>query len=176
MVDAEAGITIPLSSTWHIEPAVRGGYPHIAGFSVTMGAKIPFRTERDIYTYHSAAKCVMFGPNTGQYNAGIDRDTRKQNELVLNDVAQTLRRNPDYRVRIEGHAYPVINNPNEYNWLIAVSRTRADAVARLLRARGVMEKQIDIIAFGGTRPVTRDPDRWDRNHRVELIVFQDAAE
>ena len=186
MADAEAGITIPLSSTWHIEPAIRGGYPHIAGVSVTMGAKIPSRAGRNTYTdttttyvyssVPSAVKCVMFGPNTGQYNADIDRSTRKQNEQVLNDIAQTLIKNPDYHVRIEGHANPVTNNPSEDDRLMALSKTRADAVADLLMERGVTEKQMDIIAFGGTRTITGDHDHWNRNRRVEMIVFQDTTE
>ena len=33
LADAAAGITIPLSARWHFEPSIRGGYPHIAGFS-----------------------------------------------------------------------------------------------------------------------------------------------
>ncbi|MDR0290129.1 MAG: hypothetical protein LBI06_04270, partial [Treponema sp.] len=41
MADAALGVTIPLSARWHIEPSIRGGYPHIAGFSITAGVKFP---------------------------------------------------------------------------------------------------------------------------------------
>ena len=41
LFDAAAGVTIPLSSRWYIEPSVRGGYPHIVGASITLGYKFP---------------------------------------------------------------------------------------------------------------------------------------
>jgi len=43
LLDAAAGVTIPMSSRWHIEPSVRVGYPFIAGASVTAGLKLPMR-------------------------------------------------------------------------------------------------------------------------------------
>jgi hypothetical protein len=41
MADAAAGVTIPLNPRWHIEPAVRGGYPHLLGGGITVGYKFP---------------------------------------------------------------------------------------------------------------------------------------
>jgi len=174
MLDAATGVTIPLSSTWHIEPAVRGGYPHIAGVSITVGKKMPFRSEHE--KEPSPVRFVMFGSYSGEYNKAIDDGTRKCNELAVNDIAKTLRKNPDYRVRIEGHANPVINDPSETNRLMTLSKTRADVVAGLLRERGVKEEQMVVIAYGGTRPVTSDQRYWDKNRRVELIIFRDITE
>jgi len=197
MLDAATGITIPLTSIWHIEPAVHGGYPHIIGFSITTGGKIPFRPDRTdrtdmIYRINktdktdgtnkaeqnkcvSSVKLIMFGADTGKYNAGINRDTQKQNELILNDVAKMLEKNPNYRVKIDGHANPVTNKPDEANRLMTLSKTRADTVAEQLKARGVKEKQIVITAFGCTKPVTSNKSSWNKNRRVELIVFQDTV-
>jgi len=174
MLDAAAGVTIPLSQLWHIEPAVRGGYPHIAGASVTVGKKMPFRAEREKFL--SPVKYVMFGSYIGEYNKEIDADTVKLNEMALNDAARTLKKNPCYKVRIEGHANPVLNKPSEKDMLMSLSRTRADAVAAQLRAKGVKEEQMLVAAYGGTRPVTDDQRCWSLNRRVELIVFQDTAE
>jgi len=174
MFDAATGITIPLSSTWHIEPAVRGGYPHIAGASITLGKKIPFRSEHE--KEPSPVRFVMFGSYNGEYNKAVSGGIRKRNELAVNDIANTLMKNPDYSVRIEGHANPVINDQSETNKLMNLSKTRADVVAGLLRERGVKEEQIIIIAYGGTRPVTGDQRYWDKNRRVELIIFRDITE
>jgi len=173
MLDAAVGITIHLTSTWHIEPAVHGGYPHIVGAGITIGKKIPLRPECVKSAFPS--KFIMFGAYTGEYNVEIGRDTMKQNELALNDIAKKLMANPNYRVRIEGHANPVMNNPDETNSLMTLSKTRANTVAGLLKAKGVREEQMVIIAYGGARPVTNDQRYWDRNRRVELVIFQDIT-
>ncbi|MDR0301604.1 MAG: OmpA family protein [Treponema sp.] len=195
MADAALGVTIPLTSRWHIEPAVRGGYPHIVGGSITAGYKFPL-PQKTSYTVvppvveHvevirtlppneiikrlmiTAVEFVLFGPNIGRYNTGIDRDAQGLNELVLNTIAKTLKENPDYRVRIEGHANPVTTDPGEADELMALSALRSNAVAEQLKAKGVKEEQMVVIAFGGTRTVTSDHDIWNRNRRVELIIIQ----
>ncbi|MDR0495142.1 MAG: OmpA family protein [Treponema sp.] len=181
MVDAAAGVTIPLGSRWHIEPSVRGGYPHIMGASITVGCKSPLpyksrnknRSSDEILKNIKIASIeyVMFGPDTGKYNADIDRNTREMNEQVLDVVAKALKENPEYRIRIEGHANPVTNDPSEAKRLMNISQTRANAIAGQLRARGVCENQMITIAFGGTRPFTSAYDNRDKNRRVELIVI-----
>jgi outer membrane protein OmpA-like peptidoglycan-associated protein len=199
MADAAAGVTIPLTPRWHIEPSVRGGYPHIAGASLTAGYKFPLpqktkyeKTPPEIQTeiqiveviktlppneiikriMITAVEFILFGPDIGRYNIGIDRDAQGLNELVLNNIAKTLKENPDYRVRIEGHANPVTTDPREADELMALSTMRANVVAEQFKARGVSEDQVVVIAFGGTRTVTSDHDIWNRNRRVELIVIQ----
>jgi hypothetical protein len=195
MADAALGVTIPLNPRWHIEPAVRGGYPHIVGGGITVGYKFPLpektkyeKTPPEIQTVEiirtlppneiikrimiSAVEFILFGPDIGRYNVGIDRDAQGLNELVLNNIAKTLKDNPDYRVRIEGHANPVTTDPHEADELMALSTMRANVVAEQLKARGINEAQMVVIAFGGTRTVTSDHDIWNRNRRVEMIVIQ----
>jgi len=177
LFDAAAGVTIPLTSRWHIEPVVRGGYPHIAGVGLTAGYKFPLYQQfpstaiikRIMIT---AVEYILFGPDIGKYNVGIDHDAEGLNELVLNNIAQTLKENPHFQVRIEGHANPVTNNPDEAGRLMTLSSIRAREVAAQLKAKGVNEGQMVIIAFGGTRTVTSEHDIWNRNRRVELIVMQ----
>ena len=205
MFDAAAGVTIPLTPRWHIEPSIRGGYPHMFGAAVTAGYKFPLpqktkyellpgateyidRTEyveviREVIRtlppneiikriMITSVEYVLFGPNIGSYNIAIDRDASGLNDLVLNQTAQTLKENPDYRVRIEGHANPVTTDPDEADELMVLSSIRANEVAKQLRNRGVSEEQMVIIAFGGTRIITSDHDIWNRNRRVELTVIQ----
>ena len=195
MADAAAGITIPLTSRWHIEPSVRGGYPHIVGFGITVGCKFPLpqktkyeKLPPEIQTVEiirtlppneiikrimiAEVEFVLFGPDIGKYNIGIDHDAQGLNELVLNSIAKTLKENPDLRVRIEGHANPVTTDPHEADELMTLSTLRANVVAEQLKTKGVNEEQMVVIAFGGTRTVTSDHDIWNRNRRVELIVIQ----
>jgi len=194
LADAALGVTIPLSPRWHIEPTVRGGYPHIFGFSLTAGYKFPlpqktiretrFRTEfvgigrasppNEIIRRMMIASVefVLFGPDIGRYNIGIDRDAEGLNELVLNQTAQKLKGDSNLRVRIEGHANPVTTDPNEADELMTLSAVRANAIATQLRARGVTNDQMVVVSFGGTRTVTSDQDIWNRNRRVELVLIQ----
>ena len=202
MADAALGVTIPLTSRWHIEPLIRGGYPHIVGFSVTAGYKFPL-PRKTVYQniqnveqggkpeieyveiirtlppeeiikriLISSVEFILFAGDIGRYNVGIDRDAQGLNELVLNSIAQSLKENPDLRVRVEGHANPVTTDPNEADELMTLSAMRANNVASQLRARGVNDEQMVIISYGGTRTVTSDHDIWNRNRRVELILIQ----
>jgi outer membrane protein OmpA-like peptidoglycan-associated protein len=180
MFEAAAGVTIPLGSRWHIEPSIRGGYPHIAGFSLTAGYKFPFPknakprgpSSNDIIKrIHIASfDTILFGPDTEQYNANIDLGVGDLNDKVLNSTAETLKENPEFRVRIEGHANPVTKAPGEAARLMALSRKRADIIAEKLREKGVNEEQMVITAFGGTRIISNDARNINR--RVELIVVQ----
>jgi len=197
LFDVSAGVTIPLTERWHIEPSIRTGYPHLFGGSVTAGYKFPLpeKTKYQIYQLPgrteyfevikslppeeivkrvmiTAVEYVLFGPDIGMYNIGIDRDAQQLNELVLNYTAQTLKDNPNYRVRLEGHANPYTINVSEIEDLMVLSAMRADVVAEQLRSRGVDEEQIVMIHFGGGRTVTNEWDFRNRNRRVELIILQ----
>jgi outer membrane protein OmpA-like peptidoglycan-associated protein len=199
LLDAAVGVTIPFTDRWHIEPSIRVGYPHIWGISLTSGYKfkLPERVVTRTTTHLEyvtvdrapsfnsesvrriiipAIEFVLFGPDIGSYNIGIDRDAQQLNELVLNAVTQMLRNDPDLRVRIEGHANPNTINRSETEDLMALSVMRANVVADQLRARGVSDDQIVLIAFGGTRTATNEWDVRNRNRRVELMIIQFDAE
>ena len=202
LLDASAGITIPLSERWQIEPSVRFGYPFIAGAALTAGVRFPLpRREAppQIWTvteyveiirtlppvevirelppveivrsvFVAQIEYVMFGPDMTRYNDGIDADGRALNDLVIDQVARVLRENPEFVVRIEGHANPVTHAPGETEELVALSEARANEVARRLRERGVDDDRIVVAALGGTRIIAGDHDHWNVNRRVELMV------
>jgi len=192
LADAGIGITVPLTERWHIEAMGRGGYPHLFGASVTAGYKFPLpekikyqkETERvevvKTMTPNEIIKVIkitsieyiIFGPDIGSYNVGIDRDAQQLNELVLNQIASDLKENPDYRLRIEGHANPYTINHSEAEDLMALSALRSNTVAEQLRQRGVSDDQMVLIAYGGTRNATSEWDIRNRNRRVELMVIQ----
>lgn len=189
LFDAALGATIPLSERWHIEPSIRGGYPHIWGVSLTAGYKFPLpratRSETTVEVIRtvppseivrrvmiSAVEFILFGPDIGSYNVGIDHDAQQLNELVLNYTARTLRENPNFRVRIEGHANPYTINVSEADELMTLSAMRSNVVAQQLKLRGVSEEQIVIVSFGGTRTATNEWDVRNRNRRVEMIILE----
>jgi len=192
LFETTTGVTIPLSKRWHIEPQIRGGYPFIFGISLTAGYKYPLpqkvitnRSTKYVEVIKtippeeiikrvmiSSVEFILFGPDIGTYNIGIDRDAQQLNEMVLNYTVQTLKTNPNYRVRIEGHANPYTINHSEVDELKILSGKRANVVAEELKDRGVDENQIVIISFGGTRTATNEWDIRNRNRRVEMIITQ----
>jgi len=197
LADAAFGLTIPLSPRWHIEPLVRGGFPHIFGFSITAGYKFPlpekilYQREEVIRTQEvkviepneiikiiriASIEFVLFGPDIGQYNLGIDRDAQQLNELVLIQTSKVLRENPNYRVRLEGHANPFTISVSEADDLMALSAMRAETIRQQLLERGVKDEQMVVVAFGGTRHATSEWDVRNRNRRVELMVIQIVSE
>jgi outer membrane protein OmpA-like peptidoglycan-associated protein len=190
LADGAIGVTIPLTSRWHIEALGRGGYPHLFGASLTVGYKFPLpekvKYQREqvevIKTVEpseiikvikiTSIEFILFGPDIGSYNIGIDRDAQQLNELVLDQIAKDLTENTDFRVRLEGHANPYTINHSEAEDLMALSAMRANTVADQLRQRGVSDDQIVIVTYGGTRTATSEWDIRNRNRRVELIVIQ----
>jgi outer membrane protein OmpA-like peptidoglycan-associated protein len=190
LADGAIGVTIPLTPRLHIEALGRGGYPHLFGASVTIGYKFPL-PEKTKYQKEqieviktmqpseiikiikiTSIEFILFGPDIGSYNIGIDRDAQQLNELVLNQIAKDLNENPDFRIRLEGHANPYTINHSEAEDLMALSAMRSNTVAQQLKQRGVSDDQIVIITYGGTRTATSEWDIRNRNRRVELIVIQ----
>jgi outer membrane protein OmpA-like peptidoglycan-associated protein len=203
LADAAVGLTFPITDRLHVEPSIRGGYPHIWGISLTAGYKFPLpektvfqeqrRTEyvevirrlppvevikeltpQEIVSriMITAVEYILFGPDIGSYNVGIDADARQLNELVLNETAHLLKENPNFRVRIEGHANPYTINTWEADELMVLGSMRSNNVAEQLRQRGVSDEQMVIISFGGTRIATSEWDVRNRNRRVEMIIIQ----
>ena len=41
LFDATAGVNVPLSSNWHVELSISGGYPFYGGIAFTVGKKFP---------------------------------------------------------------------------------------------------------------------------------------
>jgi len=185
LADVTLGVTIPLSSRLYIEPSIRGGYlqygePHLWGATLSTGYKFPLpgKVEK-ISTNEILRKIVitqveyiLFGPDLFRFNEGVDADGRALNDLTINYIANLLSNNPNLFVRLEGHANPVTRDPTEVQELAALSENRANEVARLLRARGVSDEQIVVVALGGTRTLTSNRDRWNINRRVEMMVIQ----
>jgi len=187
LADVTAGANIPLGERWHVEPALRVGYPIIMGATLTAGIRFPIRerTRTEISEVIrtippveivrriaiAQSEFIIFGPDISAFNYGIDEDAIALNDLIINYTAETLRENPRYVVRIEGHANPLTYTPSQVAALVALSEERANEVAAILRNMGVPDEQIAVAAsHGGTRIAARDFDHRNMNRRVELLI------
>lgn len=86
----------------------------------------------------------------------------------LDHLADFLRRNSAYRLRIEGHT----DNVGDAAKNLALSQDRAKAVAAYLTSKGIAAERMVTTGFGDTRPLFRNSGgKGDgRNRRVEFFI------
>ena len=105
-----------------------------------------------------------------------DSDTIKSVSFpLLDEVAATLRRNPDIlRLRVEGHTDQA--GTPDYN--LDLSFRRARAVVEYLVAHGVAEERLEYQGYGQTRPTAAAdaPGAADLNRRVEFTIVRQSAQ
>ena len=105
-----------------------------------------------------------------------DSDTIRSVSLpILNEVARTLRANPDITsVRIEG--YTDAHGDAQYN--LDLSYRRARAVVEYLITQGVGREHLDYQGYGASHPVADDrtPEGQALNRRVEFTILAQAGQ
>jgi peptidoglycan-associated lipoprotein len=109
-----------------------------------------------------AADRVFF--DTDAYNIdGTDRTT-------LDSQATWLRRYPNTRVVIEGHADE--RGTRDYN--IALGQRRAEAARNYLVSIGIPANRIDVISYGKERPeaIGSDEQSYAQNRRAVTVTLQ----
>jgi outer membrane protein OmpA-like peptidoglycan-associated protein len=99
----------------------------------------------------------------------FNRDViREESEPTLLEIAEVMRRNPDWTLSIEGHTDDVASD--RYN--LELSSRRAAAVKAALGTRfGVAGSRLSTAGFGESRPQDRNDtiEGRARNRRVELV-------
>jgi peptidoglycan-associated lipoprotein len=89
---------------------------------------------------------------------------------TLDSQAQWLRRYPNVRVLIEGHADE--RGTRDYN--LALGQRRAEAARNYLVAAGIPANRIDVISYGKERPEATGSDEqsWAQNRRAVTVTIQ----
>jgi outer membrane protein OmpA-like peptidoglycan-associated protein len=93
---------------------------------------------------------------------------REESEPTLDEIADVLRRHPDWRLAIEGHTDSIANDA--YN--LALSQRRAAAVKQALVSRkSIAGARLTTTGAGESRPKDRNDtlEGRARNRRVELV-------
>jgi OOP family OmpA-OmpF porin len=91
-------------------------------------------------------------------------------QRTLRAVAKVMKKNPEVKVRIEGHTDSV--GPRRYNRRL--SQRRVDSVKTYLVENGVPKENIEARGYGETRPTETNDTRRGRaaNRRVEFHVIE----
>ena len=107
---------------------------------------------------------VLDGVNFHSDSAELTGDS----QLILNDVAYTLRDCSNAQIEVSAHTDSV--GSEAYNQ--SLSDRRAESVASYLGARGINRMRLSPVAFGETSPIDTNEtaEGRARNRRVELQV------
>lgn len=97
-------------------------------------------------------------------------DIRADSQSVVSAHAAFLAKNPNQKVRLEGHADE--RGSREYN--IGLGERRAQAVRRALLLQGVAEVQLSTVSYGEERPAAAGSDEqtYALNRRVEIVYLK----
>lgn len=96
-------------------------------------------------------------------------------KTLLDNNIETIKENPDIRVRIEGHS--CAHGPDDYN--LRLSDRRANAVKEYLVNGGVSADRLTTISYGETRlampeiptPQNKNSEEAKANRRVHFEVL-----
>jgi outer membrane protein OmpA-like peptidoglycan-associated protein len=93
---------------------------------------------------------------------------RPDSRPVLDEAVETLQKNPDVRIVVEGHTDSI--GSDQFNQALSVRR--AEAVYRYLVNSGVAPERMQVVGYGKSRPVATNATTVGRaqNRRVELQV------
>lgn len=95
---------------------------------------------------------------------------KKDVNLTLIRLATVLNQFPEMKIAVEGHT----DNVGQPDYLVELSKRRAQAVYKELIAQGVAEARMTVEGYGPNRPVagnTTDEERR-QNRRVDLVMRQ----
>lgn len=95
-------------------------------------------------------------------------DLRPDAREVLDNFAKCLQQNPDWRLRIEGHADE--RGTTDYN--LQLGDNRAASVRDYLVRLGVAKTRISTISYGEEKPLVTSgtEEAWSQNRRGELVI------
>ncbi len=92
----------------------------------------------------------------------------KSSYPILDNVADIMKMNPAYKLKIQGHTDSYGNDASN----MRLSKDRAQAVKDYLVSKGVASDRLTSVGFGETRPIASNKTSRGRaqNRRVELVV------
>lgn len=133
-----------------------------------------------------AVPSIIFESDAANFqkaNSQLSNSQVSKNIEILNRIAEILKKFPDYKITIQGHANRTSDNEQEETvdnlkvWgraLVPLSKERADAIKAYLVKKGVSASSVSTDGMGGTKPVVnpKDKDNNWKNRRVEFLLVK----
>jgi len=127
--------------------------------------------------YRIQSSRIFFKPFTDDYR-DVPPQIAKQNMTRLDALAAKLKKFPDYRVKLVGHAVminwdnPTLGKLEQQDVLIPLSKARARAIEQAMVDRGLSQKMFVADGVGASDQIVPDSDLKDRweNRRVALFL------
>lgn len=103
-----------------------------------------------------------------EYNSNLIKGP--ENLQIIHNVADFMRRHPNFYLFIEGHADE--RGPQAYN--LALGSRRANAVRNALIGAGANPDHLFTISYGKERPLVLEhhEEAWSKNRRAEFKVYE----
>jgi hypothetical protein len=170
-----SGDMVVSAEDYPVKVAVRDEFGNVG----ELNGKVPI----DILVYKTAAgyriqsSRIFFKPFTDDYR-DVPPEIARQNIARLDALAQKLKKFPDYRIKMVGHAVmiywdnPTLGKQEQEDVLIPLSKARARAVEEAMVSRGLEAKMFVTDGVGASDPIVPDSnikDRW-QNRRVALYL------
>jgi outer membrane protein OmpA-like peptidoglycan-associated protein len=121
---------------------------------------------------------VYFKDFTADYT-NVPADLAKQNVIRLDQLAAELKKFPNYKIKIVGHAVMVhwddaaLGKVEQDTVLVPLSKARAEAIKQAVVDRGVNGAMISTEGAGASDPLVPDSEfsnRW-RNRRTVIFLM-----
>ena len=88
---------------------------------------------------------------------------------ILDDIAKTMKKNPEYNLFIKGHT----DNDGKADKNLQLSKDRAEAVRKYLISKGIDRSRLRAVGYGRSMPIADNKKRngREKNRRVEMVPF-----
>jgi len=88
----------------------------------------------------------------------------------IDELVTMMNENRDVHIRLEGHT----DNMGDASILKSLSEARVKTVKRYLVSQGIAEERIEVMGYGGSRPITSNETQAGRemNRRVEFVIIR----
>jgi len=170
-----SGDMVVSAEDYPVKVAVRDEFGNVG----ELAAKVPI----DILVYKTAqgyriqSSRIFFKPFTADYR-DVPPEIARQNLARLDALAAKLKKFPDYRIKMVGHAVmvywdnPTLGKVEQKDILIPLSKARAQAVEEAMVSRGLHPQMFVTDGVGASDQIVPDSDLKDRwqNRRVALFL------
>lgn len=106
--------------------------------------------------------------NAAEFEQG-KADLPEAAKFVLHDLAKVMEKNPQVKLRLEGHTSA--EGDADFNQKLSEARAQA-AVDFLINVEGVDESRLEAVGFGSTQLKNTDDPMAPENRRTEFVVVE----